>query len=147
VKVRTLSTVAVLATLACHEPTAPRQPSSAGGLTLSLAIAHATLLRGALDTLTATLTNSNPFPVQLTVGGCPLLFYVADAYGATVVPSGGSWACIEIIAATTIPAGGRLRRSFALDTAPLAAGVYSVYATFTAQGLQLATPPTAVALY
>lgn len=80
------------------------------------------------------------------MGGCPLLFYVADAYGATVVPSGGGWVCIEIIARTTIPAGGRLSRTFEFDTAPLAPGIYSVYATFTAEGLELATPHTTIAL-
>ena len=145
--VRALSTVAVLGTLACHESTAPRQPSSSGGLTLSLAVAHATILRGELDTLTATLTNSSPFPVDLTVGGCPLLFYVLDGHGAMVVPSGGGWVCIEIIARMTIPAGGRRSQTFEFDTAPLGPGIYSVYATFTADGLQLATPHTAIALY
>ena len=140
--------VVVLIVVACkHQPTTPRGPSSADGLTLSVAVARTQPQRGDLDTVIVTLTNTNPDTVSLTVGGCPFLFYVTDAYGATVVPAGGEWACISVIAGLQLVPGGHQSRTFVWVTPSFPPGLYSVYGTFTAQGVQLATSVTSVMVH
>ena len=130
--------------LACHgEPTGP---SSARGLTLSLAVSAAQLQRGELDTIAVTITNTNRYAVSLSAGGCPLLFYVTDARGATVVPSGGGWVCIAIVRQITLAPGAHQTQSFVWDTQPFEPGPYAVHGTFAAEGVELATPSAAVQL-
>src|SRR6266566_2024386 len=91
---RLFAALAVGGLLACHSE--PTGPSSRGGLRLSLALSAPQLQRGELDTIAVTIKNTNRYSVSLSVGGCPLLFYVTDARGATVVPSGGGWVCVLI---------------------------------------------------
>ncbi len=144
----TFVAVAVLGPVACsHQPMAPRDPSSAEGLTLSLAVTHSQPQRGESDSITVTLTNTNPDTVSLIVGGCPLLFYVTDAGGMTVVPAGGDWVCIAVIGRLQLAPGGHESRTFVWTTTSLPPGAYSVYGTFAADGLHLAPATTAVQLH
>ena len=64
-----------------------------------------------------------------------------------MVPSGGEWVCISVIGRIQLPPAGRESRTFVWATAPFAPGRYSVYGTFAAEGVRLATPVTAVQLH
>jgi len=141
---RLFAALAVGGLLACHgEPTGL---SSRGGIRLSLALSAPQLQRGELDTIAVTITNTNRYSVSLSVGGCPLLFYVTDARGATVVPSGGGWVCVLIVRQMTLAPGADQTQTFVWDTHPFDTGPYAVYGTFAAEGIQLATPRAAVQL-
>lgn len=80
------------------------------------------------------------------VGGCPLLFYVEDARGATVVPTGGDWICVAIARRLVLPPGREETASFTWDTSSFTRGVYWIYATFSGGGTRLATPRAAILL-
>ena len=141
---RTFASLAVVTALACHE--GPTTPSAAGGLTLALALARTELQRGEPDTITMTLTNSNAYPVSLSGDVCEPRPYITDAHGVTVLPSGGDWFCIDVLIRLTLAAGERQTRTFAWLTSAFSSGTYSVYATFTAHEVRLATQPTSVRL-
>jgi len=132
------------ALVACHGE--PFASSAAGGLTLSLALSRTELQRGEPDTLTMTLTNTNDHPVSLSGGACEPRPYVADLRGVTVVPPGGDWLCILVLIRWQLAAGEQVSRTFIWDTTPFAPGVYSAHATFSAEGVELATQPGAVRL-
>jgi hypothetical protein len=104
------------------------------------------LQRGESDTITVTLTNTSSDTLSLGVGGCPLVVFVKDARGATVVPAGGDWFCIEILKRLTLASGEHETAPFIWDTQSLVPGVYSVYGTFSAETIHLQTPQTAVQL-
>jgi hypothetical protein len=138
------SALIALGALACHsEPVAPR---SGKGLTLSLAVAHQEIDRGAPDSLVMTLTNTNPYSVSLSTGTCEPSPFVKDARGVTVVPPSGGWICIAVLLRLVLAPGEQFRRTFVWDTSPFAVGSYSVYATFSAADVNLTTPPAAVQL-
>ena len=137
-----IAPLVIVAALGCHDQ--PLGPSTARGLTLALELAKTSLPRGDLDTITVTLTNTNPDTVSLGAGGCPLLAYVTDPDGTTVFPSGGNWYCIAILRRLTLAPGETEAAPFVLDTHALPAGVYSAYGTFSADGIQLRTPPAMV---
>ena len=143
-KRRTFASLVIVATLACHDQ--PAAPSSAAGVTLTLALTHAELLQGQPDTITMTLTNANRYAVSLSGGACEPRPYVRDASGVTVVPPGGDWVCIAILRRLTLAAGERRTETFVWLTSPFAPGAYSVYATFSAQEMHLATQPVSVRL-
>ena len=136
--------LAIVAGFACH--TDLSAPSSAAGLTLTLAVARTELARGEPDTITMTLTNTNSYAVSLSGGACEPSPYIVDAGGATVVPAGGGWVCIDILRRLNLAAGERYARTFVWQTGPFDAGVYSAYATFTAHETRLATRPVSVRL-
>jgi len=143
-KRRFFAPLALLAALACRNQ--PLAPSSAAGLTLALTLTRTSLQRGESDTITITLTNTNPDTVFLGVGGCPLVFFVTDARGATVVPAGGNWFCIDILTRLTLSPGEREAVPFIWDTRSSLPGIYSVYGTFSAETVHLQTPQAAVQL-
>ena len=70
--------VAVMSAVACNQPAAPRGLSSADGLTLGLVATRTQPQRGYADSVSVTLTNTTADSVSLSVGGCPILFYVAN---------------------------------------------------------------------
>jgi hypothetical protein len=142
---RIFTVLAIVSALACHDH--PLAVSSAQGLTLTLALTRTSLQRGEPDTITVTLKNIGLETVSLDVGGCPLLFYVTDARGATVVPAGGEWFCIEIVSRLTLAPGDQKPARFTWDTSSLRAGIYSIYGTFSAQTIHLQTPRAAVELH
>jgi hypothetical protein len=136
--------LAVGALVACHgEPVAP---STAQGLRLSLALSATQLPQGAPDSVAVTITNTNSYAVTLSAGGCPLLFYVTDSRGATIVPSGGGWYCIAILTRLTLEPGARQTRTFVWQTNTAASGRYNVYGSFSAEGVYLETPRASVEL-
>jgi hypothetical protein len=139
-----LSFLAVVAALGCG--TAPFAPASTEGLALAVTLSQPALRVGQSDTITVTLTNTNRHTVSLDVGGCPLLFYVKNVAGATVVPAGGDWFCIEILRRLVLPPGQQESVSFTWDTRALVTGVYSVYGTFSGDGIHLRTPQVPVQL-
>jgi len=139
---RLFGAFAVGAVLACQGE--PLGPSSAGGLTLSLALSSLQLQRGEPDSIAVTLTNRDRNAVSLSAGGCPLLFYVTDARGASVVPSGGDWICIDIISRITLAPGAQQTQTFLWDTHSVAPGRYAVFGTFVADGIRLSTARAAV---
>jgi hypothetical protein len=134
-------TVGGLLALGCTDAVAP---SSDGGLTLSLAVSAAAVPRGTPDTLVLTLTNTSYRLVSLTAGGCPLLFYVTDAGGETVVPSGGHWVCVAIITRIVLAPGAHETRRFIWATDAHEPGSYRVFGTFAAGDVRLATPGESV---
>ena len=134
---RSFALLAVGALVACHgEPVAP---SAGQGLTLALVLSATQLPQGAPDTVAVTITNTNNYAVTLSAGGCPLLFYVTDSRGATVVPSGGGWYCVAIVTRMTLAPGARETRTFVWQTNTVASGRYNVYGSFSAEGLYLET--------
>ena len=139
-----LSTLVIVAALGCRAE--PLAPPSARGLTLGLTLTRTSLQMGQADTITLTLTNTSPHTVSLAAGGCPLLFYVKDAAGATVVPAGGDWFCIAILKRLVLPPGQPEAASFTWDTRSFSTGIYSVYGTFSAEGIHLQTPTAPVQL-
>ena len=139
-----LAPLAIVAALACRNQ--PMAPASAAGLTLAVTLTGTALQRGESDTITVTLTNTSAHTVSLEVGGCPLLFFVTDARGATVVPSGGNWFCIAILTRLTLAPGERKAAPFVWNTASFVTGAYSVYGTFSAETIHLRTPRVAVQL-
>ena len=141
---RLFAALAVGALLACHRE--PFAPSAAEGLTLSLTLSGTQLQRGEPDTIAVTITNTNRYSVSLSAGGCPVVFYVTDVRGVTVVPSGGGWVCIAIISRLTLAPGERQTRTFVWETNSFASGRYSVYGTFSAEDVHLETPRAAVQL-
>ena len=134
----------ILAILACHDE--PVAPSSAAGLTLALALAHTEVQRGQPDSVFMILTNTNPHSVALNGGVCEPRPYVSDAHGGIVVPAGGDWICIAIVRRLVLTAGQRYTQTFVWQTGSFAPGNYSVYATFTAEEVKLATPAASVRL-
>ena len=116
-----LAAAFLLAALACrNQPLAPLPPASGKGLALALTLSRA--------------------------GGCPLLFCIQDAGGATVVPAGGDWVCIAIVQVLMLPPGQHSARAFPWDTHSFAPGLYLAHGTFTGGGLQLATPRISIVL-
>src|SRR5437016_14603040 len=83
------ASLVALGALACQSE--PVAPSSAKGLTLSLAVAHKEIQRGARDSVVMTLTNTNRYSVSLSTGACEPSPFVKDARSVTVVPVGGAW--------------------------------------------------------
>ncbi len=140
----TFATLLTVAALACYgEPVAP---NSARGLTLTLTLSGSDLQRGQPDTVLMTLTNANRHAVSLSGGVCEPRPYVSDARGVTVVPEGGDWICIALLRRLILAAGERYTRTFVWSTSAFAPGEYSVYATFSAEGVSLATRPASVRL-
>ena len=139
---RLFGAVAVGAVLACQGE--PLAPSTSGGLTLSLALSSVQLQRGESDSIAVSLTNRNRNAVSLSAGGCPLLFYVTDARGATVVPSGGDWICIAIISRIILAPGAQQTQTFLWETHAVPPGRYAVFGMFVADGIRLATTRAAV---
>ena len=133
-----------LGVLACQSE--PVAPSSAKGLTLSLALAHKEIERGAPDSVAMTLTNTNPYSVSLSTGACEPSPFVNDARGVTVVPPGGGWICIAVLLKLLLAPGQQFQRTFVWETSPFAPGNYSVYATFSADEVSLTTPAEVVQL-
>ncbi len=83
---------AAVVVFACSEPATA--PSSANGLSLSVATTRSDLQGGQLDTITTTLRNAADTAVTLHFSsGCQLLPYVADHNGIIVLPDRGSWIC------------------------------------------------------
>lgn len=132
-KLRIAALLTGIGALGCHG--APLGPP---GLTFTLAVARTALLPGQPDTISVTLTNTTSDPIALTVGGCPMLFYVIDGHGNRVVPT-GDWVCIASIGRMTLAPGAQLVRAFVWETAGVAPGAFTVYGTFTAQGFELQT--------
>ncbi len=58
----------------------------------------------------------------------------------------GDWVCIAILRRLTLAAGERHTGTFVWLTSPFAPGLYSFYATFSAQERHLATQPVSVRL-
>lgn len=143
-KPRTFALLAVVAALACHNE--PLAPSSADGLTLTLALTRAELQRGEPDTITMTLTNTNRHSVSLSGGVCEPRPYISDARGVTVVPPGGDWVCIALLRRLDLAAGEQHIRTFVWLTSSFPPGVYSVYAAFSAEEVSLETRPAWVRL-
>ena len=141
---RLFALLAVGALLACHGE--PLAPSTGHGLTLSLALSATQLPLGASDTIAVTITNTNSYAVTLNAGGCPLLFYVTDSRGVTVVPSGGGWYCVAIFTRMTLAPGVGQTRTFVWQTNTVASGHYNVYGSFSAEGVYLETSRAAVEL-
>jgi hypothetical protein len=137
-----IAPLVIVAALGCHDQ--PFGPSTARGLALALELAKTSVPQGDPDTITVTLTNTNPYAVSLEAGACALLAYVTDADGVTVFPSGGNWYCIMILRRLTLAPGESEAAPFVLDTHSLPAGVYSAYGTFSADGIQLRTPPATI---
>ena len=138
------ASLVALGALACQSE--PVAPSSAKGLTLSLAAAHQEIQRGASDSLVMTLTNTNRYSVSLSTGACEPSPFVKDARGVTVVPAGGGWICIAVLLRLVLAPGEQYQRTFLWETGPLAPGDYSVYATFSAGEVNLTTPGEVVQL-
>jgi len=133
-----------LGAVACQSE--PVAPSSAKGLTLSLAVAHKEIQRGASDSVVMTLTNTNRYSVSLSTGACEPSPFVKDARGVTVVPTGGGWFCIAVLLRLVLAPGERYQRTFVWETGPFVPGNYSVYATFSAGEVNLTTPAEVVQL-
>ena len=138
------ASLVALGALACQSE--PVAPSSAKGLTLSLAVAHKEIQRGAPDSVVMTLTNTNRYSVSLSTGACEPSPFVKDARGVTVVPAGGGWICIAVLHRLVLAPGEQYQRTFLWETGPLAPGNYSVYATFSAAEVNLTTPGEVVQL-
>ena len=138
------ASLVALGALACQSE--PVAPSSAKGLTLSLAVAHKEIQRGAPDSVVMTLTNTNRYSVSLSTGACEPSPFVKDARGVTVVPAGGGWICIAVLLRLVLAPGEQYQRTFLWETGPLAPGDYSVYATFSAGEVNLTTPGEVVQL-
>ncbi len=136
--------IAMIALTGCSH--APLAPDAAQGLTLTLTLSSTQVQRGRPDTVAVTISNTNRYPVSLSAGGCPILFYVIDGAGKTVVPSGGGWFCIAILTQINLAPGEQQTRSFVWDTDSLAPGPYSVYGSFTADGIYLQTESALVQL-
>ena len=143
-KSRGYASLVALGALACQSE--PVAPSSAKGLTLSLAVAHTEIQRGAPDSVVMTLTNTNRYSVSLSTGACEPSPFVKDARGVTVVPAGGGWICIAVLLRLVLAPGEQYQRTFLWETGPLAPGDYSVYATFSAGDVNLTTPSEVVRL-
>jgi hypothetical protein len=139
---RTFAPLIALAALACHAE--PVSPSSAEGLILTLTVAQAELQRGEPDSVVMTLTNTNRYSLSLSGGACEPRPYVRDASGVTIVPRGGDWFCIAVLRRLVLAPGERYTQTFVWQTGPFVPGNYSVYATFAAEGVTLATPPASV---
>ncbi len=133
-----------LGALACQSE--PVAPGSAKGLTLSVAVAHKEIERGAPDSVVMTLTNTNPYAVSLSTGACEPSPFVKDAQGVTVVPPGDGWICIAVLLRFVLAPGQQFQRTFVWETSPFAAGNYSIYATFSAEEVSLRTPAEVVQL-
>ena len=138
------ASLVALGALACQSE--PVAPSSAKGLTLSLAVAHKEIQRGAPDLVVMTLTNTNRYSVSLSTGACEPSPFVKDARGVTVVPAGCGWICIAVLLRLVLAPGEQYQRTFLWETGPLAPGNYSVYATFSAGEVNLTTPGEVVQL-
>ena len=138
------ASLVALGALACQSE--PVAPSSAKGLTLSLAVADKEIQRGAPDSVVMTLTNTNRYSVSLSTGACEPSPFVKDARGVTVVPAGGGWICIAVLLRLVLAPGEQYQRTFLWETGPLAPGDYSVYATFSAGDVNLTTPSEVVRL-
>jgi hypothetical protein len=102
--------------------------------------------RGQPDTIAVTIANNSAHAVSVSAGGCPILFYITNADGSTVVPSGGKWVCLAVLTQLTFAPRESQTQNFVWDTNALAAGRYSVYGTFTATGVHLETAPVIVQL-
>ncbi len=137
IKFHSYASLLALGALACQSE--PVAPSSAKGLTLSLAAAHKEIQRGASDSLVMTLTNTNRYSVSLSTGACEPSPFVKDARGVTVVPAGGGWVCIAVLLRLVLAPGQQFQRTFVWETGPFAPGNYSVYATFSAEDVHLTT--------
>jgi hypothetical protein len=143
-KSQTFAPLIALAALACRSE--PFAPSSAKGLTLTLALAHTELQRGAPDSIAMTLTNTNRHSVSLSGGACEPRPYVTDVRGATVVPGRGGWICIAVLRRLLLAPGERYTRTFVWETGAFAPGSYFVHSKFAAEEVSLATRPTSVRL-
>ena len=141
---RLFAVISTGALLACVGD--PFGSSSTAGLRLSLALSGTQLQRGEPDTIAVTITNTSRHSISLNAGGCPLLFYVTDARGVTVVPSSGGWVCIMILTRLTLAPGESQTNRFVWGTASFEAGSYTVYGSFSADGVHLETPRTVVQL-
>ncbi len=85
------------------------------GISLTLSASTARISPGDTVRLTARLTNHTQLPVRLDFSsGCQILFYVENAEGKVVEPSGGGWGC-----------------TLALTSLQLAPGSYRAYATLS----------------
>jgi len=105
---QTFTLLTIVVTLACHNE--PVTPGSAAGLTVTVPLSRTELQPGQPDTVTITLTNTNDYSVSLNESGCPLLPYITNAHGVTVVPTAGDWACIAVLRRLDLAAGERQTR-------------------------------------
>ena len=133
-----------IAVLACRDE--PSGLSETRGVTLNLTLSSTNLTRGQQDTITMTVTNTNPRRVTLTGGACEPRPYVTDSHGDVVVPPGGAWPCILLLRRLQLVPGERFVRSFIWNTDSQVAGVYSVSAAFRSEEVELATPQQLVRL-
>jgi hypothetical protein len=141
---RALASLAIVAALACRNDPAAPGAAAAGGLTLALALTRTELPHGEPDTITVTLTNASSHPVVLNGGVCEPHPYVTNERRVMVTPSGIDWVCRLVLVRFELAPLERRTRTYVWQTGSLAPGVYSVFATFTAEQVTLTTPPTAV---
>jgi hypothetical protein len=132
-------------------------PRSEAGLVLEASLSSPSIEEGQIDTLTVTLTNTNPVPITLHFNsGCQILPYVTDAGGDMVVPSDGGWACTLNLSSRTVAPHesqsvefvwtGGLAFAPGPPTQRLPRGTYRVFARLDSREVRLATERIAVEL-
>lgn len=144
---RTLVCFALLILAACQGvvDAEPRlDESRQEGISLTLSASTARISPGDTVRLTARLTNHTQLPVRLDFSsGCQILFYVENAEGKVVEPSGGGWGCTLALTSLQLAPGETQTRvhawtgqtshyepgSFKVTYKPLPAGSYRAYAT------------------
>ena len=132
-------------------------PRSEAGLVLEASLSSPSIEEEAADTLTVTLTNTNPVPITLHFGsGCQIVPYVTNMIGDILVPKGGSPVCLTVLSSRTLEPHEVQTATFvwsgSTDFSPavlprvLPNGVYHVFAELDAYEVQLRTDHLAVQL-
>lgn len=132
-------------------------PRSEAGLVLEASLSSPSIDGGKADTLTVTLTNTNPVPITLHFSsGCQIVPYVTNLIGDILVPKEGSPVCLAVLSNRTLEPhevqtatfvwSGSTDFSPAILPRAFPNGVYHVFATLDAYEVQLRTEDLAVRL-
>ena len=140
VRMATIVTIAtVLLSVGCAEqPTAFRDATEHGGLSLELSLERTVVPVGDSGTITMRLRNETFKAVRLSFGSsCQILPYIETEAGAVLYPGGGGWMCLDVVTSLEVPAFGVVTRTFVvrgvaraegLSDASLSPGDYRAYA-------------------